>query len=83
MTASIRTRHMKWEYETAWPYIKNNGMLLSDDTNWSMGAFDEFAKKKWFLQYSVKARWKKSRNIWDDNKMMFCFFYIFCKPLKW
>lgn len=37
--------HMKWEYETVWSHIKNNGMLLSDDTNWGMNAFDEFAKK--------------------------------------
>ncbi len=37
--------HMMWEYETSWPYIKNNGMLLSDDTNWGLNAFDEFAKE--------------------------------------
>ncbi len=47
-------KHMKWEYETAWPYIKNNGMLLSDDTNWSMGAFDEFAKKNG--SYNIQLR---------------------------
>ena len=36
--------HMKWEYETAWPHLKNCGLLISDDTNWSKGAFEEFAK---------------------------------------
>ena len=37
--------HMKWEYETAWPHIKNSGILISDDSNWSSGAFEEFAEK--------------------------------------
>ena len=36
--------HMRWEYETAWPHIKNSGLLVSDDTNWSRGTFEEFAK---------------------------------------
>jgi len=36
--------HMKWEYETAWGFIKKNGCLISDDTNWSKGAFEKFAK---------------------------------------
>ena len=36
--------HMKWEYETAWPHLKNFGLLISDDTNLSNGAFEEFAK---------------------------------------
>ena len=37
--------HMKWEYETAWPHIKNSGVLISDDINWSKGAFENFAEK--------------------------------------
>lgn len=31
--------HQKWEYETAWPYIKEGGILLSDDAYAAFMAF--------------------------------------------
>jgi hypothetical protein len=34
--------HMLFEYRTAWPYLRKNGILLSDDTDWNQ-AFQEFA----------------------------------------
>lgn len=36
--------HMRFEYETSWPYIKDGGLLLSDDVLWS-NAFHDFSKK--------------------------------------
>jgi hypothetical protein len=36
--------HMRFEYETSWPYIKEGGLLLSDDVLWA-DAFRDFAKK--------------------------------------
>ena len=36
--------HMRFEYEAAWPYIKEGGLLLSDDVLWS-NAYHDFAKK--------------------------------------
>lgn len=36
--------HMLFEYETAWPYIKNHGLLLSHDVLWNK-AFLSFSKK--------------------------------------
>lgn len=37
-------KHMMWEFETAWPYIKKGGTVLSDDTSWNKSFYD-FAKK--------------------------------------
>lgn len=37
--------HMKFEFETAWPFIKPGGLLLSDDVLWN-NAFHEFCKKQ-------------------------------------
>lgn len=36
---------MMFEYKTSWPYIKNNGFLLSDDVSYTK-AFDKFSKNK-------------------------------------
>ena len=36
--------NMMFEYETAWPYIKKGGLLLSDDIYWNK-AFEHFARK--------------------------------------
>jgi predicted O-methyltransferase YrrM len=35
--------HMTFEYETAWPYIRSGGYLLSDDAHYGERAFWEFA----------------------------------------
>lgn len=35
--------NMMFEYETSWPFLKNNGLLLSDDV---MLAFHDFSVKK-------------------------------------
>lgn len=32
--------HMMWEYETAWPYIKTQGILLSDDVSRNTAMID-------------------------------------------
>jgi len=37
--------NMKFEYETAWPFIKNGGILGSDDIKWNK-AFEEIIKKQ-------------------------------------
>lgn len=37
-------KHMRFEYETAWPYIKKGGFLISHDVLWNE-AFKEFSKK--------------------------------------
>src|SRR2546426_42220 len=34
--------HMLFEFRTAWPYLCDGGILLSDDTDWNE-AFAEFA----------------------------------------
>jgi len=36
--------HMLWEFETIWPVLKENGILISDNINWC-SAFDDFAIK--------------------------------------
>jgi len=36
--------HMMFEYQTAWKYIKNGGLLISDDAK-ANSAFDDFARK--------------------------------------
>ena len=35
--------HMKFEFETAWPHLRDGGLLLSDDVNWSR-AFEDFCR---------------------------------------
>ena len=35
---------MTFEYETAWPYLKHNGLLLSHDADWN-NAFDDFCHR--------------------------------------
>lgn len=35
---------MMFEYETAWPYLRRGGLLLSDDVNWN-NAFTDFANE--------------------------------------
>ena len=50
---SLHTRdHMLWEYQTAWPFIKEGGVLLSDDCE-ANEAFIEFcsAVKRPFQHY--------------------------------
>ena len=37
--------NMKFEYETAWPYIRSGGILASDDIKWNP-AFSEFIAEK-------------------------------------
>jgi len=37
--------HMKFEFETAWPHLRDGGLLLSDDVNWSK-AFEDFCRTK-------------------------------------
>lgn len=37
--------HMKFEFETAWPHLKEGGLLLSDDVLWN-NAFHEFCKQQ-------------------------------------
>jgi len=32
------------EYETVWPYLRENGILASHDIDWN-GAFNEFIEK--------------------------------------
>lgn len=36
--------HMTWEYKTIWPYLKLNGVLVSDDTNWNE-SFKDFCSQ--------------------------------------
>ena len=36
--------HMRFEYEAVWPYIKEGGLLLSDDVLWT-NAYHDFSKK--------------------------------------
>ncbi len=36
--------HMMWEFETVWPYLNNNGVLISDDIEWS-DAFKVFSNR--------------------------------------
>jgi predicted O-methyltransferase YrrM len=35
--------HMMWEYTTAWPYIADDGVIVSDDISWNT-AFWDFAR---------------------------------------
>lgn len=35
--------HMMFEFQTAWPFLKTGGILLSDDSDWN-SAFPEFAQ---------------------------------------
>jgi len=37
-------KNMFWEYQTIWPYLKNEGLLLSHDVAWN-SACDDFCKK--------------------------------------
>ena len=37
--------HMTWEYQTIWPYLNLNGVLISDDTNWNE-SFKDFCLQK-------------------------------------
>lgn len=37
--------HMKFEFETAWPHLREGGLLLSDDVLWS-NAFHEICKRE-------------------------------------
>lgn len=36
--------HMKWEFETAYPYLRTGGLLLSDDALWN-GSFQDFVRE--------------------------------------
>ena len=48
-------KHMRFEYETSWPFIEKGGFLISHDVVWNK-AFREFAKKvhsKPTLYYSL------------------------------
>ena len=39
---SLHTYHnMLWKYETAWPFVEVNGLLLSHDVEWN-SAFSKF-----------------------------------------
>lgn len=35
--------HMLWEFESVWPHLSNNGVLLSHDVDWN-DAFNDFVK---------------------------------------
>jgi predicted O-methyltransferase YrrM len=35
--------NMLWEYETVWPHIRHNGILMSHDVNWN-SSFKDFSK---------------------------------------
>jgi len=35
---------MTYEYETVWPYLKNDGLLISDDADWN-NAFEDFCHR--------------------------------------
>jgi len=37
--------HMMWEFNTVWPYLKKDGILISDDTDWN-DVFEIFSKEK-------------------------------------
>lgn len=42
---SLHTRdHMRWEYETAAPFLRADGLLISDDVFWNR-AFQKFARE--------------------------------------
>jgi len=55
---SLRTEeHMMWKFQTVWPYIRNGGLLLSDDIGISFLKFVKTRKeKKWGCSgsYSTK-----------------------------
>jgi hypothetical protein len=36
--------HMLWEYRSAYPYLREGGLLVSDDAMWN-SAFSEFARE--------------------------------------
>jgi predicted O-methyltransferase YrrM len=36
--------HMRWEFETAYPYLRTGGLLLSDDALWN-GSFQDFVRE--------------------------------------
>jgi len=36
--------HMMWEFETVWPHLIKNGIIVSDDTSWN-NAFEDFSLK--------------------------------------
>jgi len=37
--------HMTWEFETAWPFIRDGGLLASDDINFN-DAFESFCSRR-------------------------------------
>lgn len=37
------SRNMRFEYQTAWPFIANGGALISDDATYFSNAFQQFA----------------------------------------
>jgi len=47
--------HMMWEFENIWPNLNEEGVLVSDDTNWNT-SFIDFAKKMGKKKYSVIKR---------------------------
>ena len=34
--------HMEWEFNKIWSHLQQNGLLISDDTNWN-SSFRDFA----------------------------------------
>ncbi len=36
--------HQLWEYRTAWPLVREGGLLASDDVDWT-AAFADFSKE--------------------------------------
>ena len=42
--------HMMWEYETAWPYIRAGGILLSDDVDFNSAMIDFCGRRR--LKYN-------------------------------
>ncbi|MCI4353625.1 MAG: class I SAM-dependent methyltransferase [Thermoplasmata archaeon] len=38
-------QHQMFEYTAVWPHLRQDGLLISDDTNWS-DAFDAFCREK-------------------------------------
>ncbi|MEM3062139.1 MAG: class I SAM-dependent methyltransferase [Nitrososphaerota archaeon] len=51
-------KNMKYEFETAWPYIKNNGLLVSDDIVYNNAFYDFCSSRKlesFILQQNSKS----------------------------
>ena len=52
-TMGLTFEHMYFEYMTAWPYLKEGGILVSDDIFWN-AAFHKFCREQhrsyWYVR---------------------------------